>query len=111
MYIYVELWKAKKAWQDMTLADRQEYLRRVEESIGGLVQAGIEPLHFALLDEDAPHSADYRYLAVWKMPDRQAAETLERDVEAAGFHDLFEQVNARGEEAAAENVFRDMATL
>lgn len=111
MYIYVELWKARQAWRDMKPAERQEYLSRVQESIGGLVQKGIEPLHFALIDEDAPHPADYRYLAVWKMPDRQAAEALERDVEAAGFHDLFEQVNARGEETDAEAVFRDMANL
>ncbi|MCJ7420523.1 DUF6616 family protein [Sphingomicrobium astaxanthinifaciens] len=111
MYIYVELWKAKQKWLDMEHSDRKNYLSRVQESIGNLVSLGIEPLHFALLDKDVPHSVDYRYLAVWKMPDRRAAETLERDVEAAGFHDLFEQVNARGEETTPEGLFEDMAAL
>lgn len=111
MHVYVELWKAKAAWLDMIEDDRNAYLSRVQESIGALKEAGIEPLHFAILDEGVPHAADYRYLAVWKMPDRGAAERLEKDVEAAGFHDLFEQVNARGEEIAPEQLFGDMAGL
>ena len=111
MYIYVELWKAKPSWLSMKPAERQDYLSRVQESIGGLAEEGIEPIHFALIDQEAPYSADYHYLAIWRMPHLEAAERLERDVEAAGFHELFEQVNARGEQTGPETVFGHMAAL
>jgi hypothetical protein len=43
------------------------------------------------------------------MPTRDLALALERAVSDSGFHDHFEQVNARGEIAAPDAVLADMA--
>lgn len=111
LYVYVELWNAKQTWLDMSRSEREAFVSAVKENIGGLADAGVELLHFSILDEDVPHRAEYRYLAVWSMPNRQSAEALEKDVEAAGFHDLFEQVNARGEAVGPDTLFKDMIGL
>ena len=71
---------------------------------------GVELVGFALNDEDTEYRADYTYLALWKMPSQELAVRLERTVIEAGFHEYFEQGNARGAlvspEAAVEHMVR-----
>ena len=64
-----------------------------------------------LLDDEAPHRADYVYLAVWKTPTADLVKQFEASVDEAGFHDYFEQVNARGELVAPDAVFGHMIGL
>lgn len=55
-------------------------------------------LGFALNDEDTVYRADYEYLGIWKMPNKELAlaVALENGLIETGFHDCLEQVNARG---------------
>jgi hypothetical protein len=111
MHLYLELWKAKPTWTALSQEQRDAFSAGLGPAIGGLLEAGVELLGFALNDEDTEHRADYTYLALWRMPSKELAIRLERTVVEAGFHDYFEQVNARGTlispEAAVEHMARN----
>ncbi len=96
MHLYVELWKARPAWLAMTPEDRAAFVARLEPAVTRLVGEGVQLLGFAVTDADVPHGADYPYMAVWQMPTLELVRHYERGVEAAGWHEYFEQVNARG---------------
>lgn len=108
MYLYVELWKPRQKWLEMSEKAREEYVAGIGPDIERLTNQGVEILGFAVNDEETPHRAEYRYLAAWKMPDKSLVEDLEAAVEAAGFHDYFEQVNARGGLMSPEEAMGDM---
>lgn len=109
MHLYVELWKARPAWQALAVAEREAYVAQLGPAIGQLLAGGVELLGFALADADAPYSAGYTYIAVWRMPDVDGARALEATVEGAGWHEYFEQVNARGAIVPPPEVLAHMA--
>ena len=96
MYLYVEQWNVTKDWMDLSKEDRRAYMNKVNESINQMSQAGIENLGWALNDEHTPYRSDYRYIALWKLPNKEAVEKFESGIEAAGWHKYFSQVNSRG---------------
>ena len=96
MYLYVELWKARPAWLALTQAERKSWMDKLLTGLQEQLQSGVEVLGFAANDADTPRSAGYDFLAAWRMPGREAAIGFEQFVEGAGWHEYFEQVNARG---------------
>jgi len=108
MHLYVELWSPRPAWLDLSPQQRQDYVAQVGPGIGHLEAAGVTLVGFAVADDDAPHDAGHRYLAAWTMPGPEQAELLERTLDEAGWHDLFEQVNARGAMRPPPEVLADM---
>lgn len=96
MYLYVELWKARPAWLDLSREERKSWLDKVLGGLQEQLQSGVEVIGFALNDEDTPNSAGYDIFAAWKMPSKEIAQQFENFVENAGWHNYFEQVNARG---------------
>lgn len=113
MHLYLELWRAKPAWLALSSAEREAYGANLGPAIAGLLEVGVELLGFALNDEDTEYRADYTYLALWRMPSKELAMKLERTVIEAGFHDYFDQVNARGAllspDAAVSHMIRGSA--
>lgn len=96
MHLYVELWKARPAWQALPPRDRDAFISGIGPTIQRLIEAGVELVGFAFNDPQTTHRADYDYLAVWKMPTAALAQVFEEAVSGYGFHTYFEQVNARG---------------
>lgn len=111
MYIYVELWKAKPEWLELSKEAREEYMSQLGPAMEEMAKAGIEIIGWALNDEDTPHRGDYSYIAVWKMPTKEFVLKLEENVEAAEWHKYFEQINARGVIDTPETVIGDMINL
>jgi hypothetical protein len=110
MILYVELWKAKPAWRALERAAREQFVAGLGPAIGELAAAGVELLGFACNDGDVPHRADYDWMALWRMPTAELARVFEQTVESSGFHDLFEQVNARGPLIAPEVALANMVS-
>ncbi|HEX6623131.1 MAG TPA: DUF6616 family protein [Pyrinomonadaceae bacterium] len=96
MYLYVELWKTRPAWLALSREQRAAWMDKLLAGLQEHLQSGVEVLGFARGDADTPLPAGYDFLAAWRMPGREAAERFERFVEGAGWHEYFEQVNARG---------------
>lgn len=108
MVLYVELWKSKPAWRALDRASREQFVAGLGPAIAELTSAGVELIGFAANDADAPHRADYDWMALWRMPTQDLARVFEDAVESSGFHDWFEQVNARGVLIAPEAALADM---
>lgn len=96
MYLYVELWKPRLAWHALNTTRRHEFVTGIGPAVAGLLAGGVELLGFARNDTETRHRADYPWLALWRMPSKELAEGFEQAVIDYGFHDYFEQVNARG---------------
>lgn len=111
MHMYVELWNTKPAWHALSKEERQTFLDQVGPGIQKLQDAGVEIVGFARDDGAAPHSAGYRYIAIWKMPNEAACRQLENQLVEADWHRYFDQVNARGEVVPPPQVLSEMAEL
>jgi hypothetical protein len=111
VYLYVELWKPRAAWRALGAAERRQFVDGIGPSVGQLTEAGVELLGFAINDDDTEYRADYPWIAVWRMPTKALAVTLEKAVIDYGFHTYFEQVNARGTIVPPEAVLAAMAAV
>lgn len=108
MYLYIELWKARPKWLALSLQERTDYLLKAGHSIQSILdEVGVD--FFSVLnDPDISHQIDYRYINLWKMPNRALVRQLEEAVEQAGWHRYFEQVNAGGEIVSLEAIFGEV---
>jgi hypothetical protein len=111
MYVYVELWKPRPAWRALGAAERRTFIEGIGPSVGQLTNDGIELLAFAVNDADTEYRADFDWIAVWRMPTKELALVLERAVIDIGFHEYFEQVNARGAIVMPDAVLAAMAAV
>ena len=111
MQLYVELWNANSKWLALSEEDRQQYIDGVGPSMNVLIDAGVEIVGWAMSDTDTPHDSGYRYIAVWKMPSAKEVDLLEKALVQAGWHDYFDQVNARGELIPPPQALEDMVKL
>ena len=59
----------------------------------------------------APDGAEYRYIAVWKMPNLGHVHMLETAVQKDGWGNYFEIVNARGKVSAMDTFVGDMVRV
>jgi len=108
MYLYVELWRPRQEWLEMPREQREEYLRQMRPNIEKMVESGVRLIGFALLDDDVPNDSQYRYMAVWKMPNRGHVHMLEKAVRADGWDNFFEIGNARGQLISIEEAVSEM---
>ena len=111
MYLYVELWKPREAWMALSIQERSSYMSQLGPAMGDLMKAGVELIGWSLNDSETPYGADYRYIAVWKMPSQDAVRQFEQVVEQTGWHRYFEQVNARGKLVSPDPVIANMIKL
>jgi hypothetical protein len=104
MYIYVELWKFRPAWLELAQDDRKSWMDKLLAGLQQQLESGVEVVGFVSNDSDTPHSSGYDFLAVWKMPNREAARKFEQFVESSGLHEYYKQVNTRGQTMDMEAV-------
>lgn len=96
MYLFVELWKPKQAWLDLSQAERAAYFEPLGPIIGDLVGKGLDIIGWSINDAETDMRGDYTYMAAYRMPSLDLIQTFEEMVQSAGWYDYFEQINARG---------------
>jgi len=104
MHVFIELWKAKPAWEALSRDERVAYMEQVGAGVRQLAEAGVEAVTWGLVEEDTVRRADFDFFAVWRTPDKDATKLLERAVEEAGWYEYMEQVNVSGEMASPQEV-------
>jgi hypothetical protein len=104
MYLYVELWKFRPAWLELSPDDRKSWMDKRLAGLQQQLESGVEVVGLANNDSDTPHSSGYDFLAVWKMPSKDASRRFEEFVETSGLHEYCEQVNTRGQVLDMEQV-------
>ena len=108
MYLYVEMWKPRSAWNELSREQRQEYLCQMNTGIEKMLSSGIQLIGIACNDDDVPNDADFRYLAGWKVPNRGHVHMLEKAVKAEGWDHYFDIGNARGQIISVGQAIDDM---
>lgn len=111
MHLYIELWKPKPAWDNVSREQRQEFLNQLRAGIEKMEKLGVELLGFAVCDEVIPNSGGFRYVAAWKMPNKGHVHMLEKAVEDEGWYNYFEVTNARGRLTSIESAALDMLKI
>jgi hypothetical protein len=104
MQMFIELWKAKPAWEALGRDERAAYMEQVGAGVEQLAKAGVEVVAWGIVDEDTARRIDFDFFGVWKMHDKEGVKLFERTIQEAGWYEYMEQVNASGEMASPQEV-------
>ena len=111
MYLYVELWKPKPEWNNLPCEQREEFLSIRAPGVNRMKGLKAELVGVAVCDEAAPLDSEYRYLAVWKLPNRGHVHMLEKAVQEEGWGNYFDITNARGKVISVNDFVGDMVKV
>ncbi|GAB4091179.1 DUF6616 family protein [Flaviaesturariibacter terrae] len=111
MITYVELWKAKQAWLDLSQEERGNYMNALGPAIQQLLESGVQILSWGRNEAATFNRGDYDYFAVWTFPNAEAAQGFEKMVEGAGWYNYFDQVNVMGTAGTPQDVIGQMIQL
>lgn len=111
MIYFIELWNTKQAWLDLSVEERGNYMAQVGSHIQGLLEKGVKILTWSMNDKETTNRSGYDFFAIWTFPNQEMANGFQELVAAAGWYNYFEQVNAMGEEATAEQVIGQLVQL
>jgi len=111
-YLLTEIWKPRASWLALGEDERQNYLN---EKMGPLLMQvmnkGAEILGAAINENTTVEKLDYVYKAVWKLPNKEVSEELEKGVKEIGFYEYFEQVNFSGKPIGPEQLIEHMIKI
>jgi hypothetical protein len=108
MITYIELWKAKQAWTDLSKEEKGNYLNAIGPAIQQLLESGVQIVSWGSNLAATFSKADYDYFAVWSFPNVEAAQNFEKIVDGAGWYIYFDQVNAMGNATSPQEVIEIM---
>tara|TARA_B110000037_G_C17036619_1_gene471898 strand:+ start:399 stop:734 length:336 start_codon:yes stop_codon:yes gene_type:complete len=111
MKCFIELWKAKDAWKQLSKEDRGNYVGQIGPHIQNILGKGVEIVSWGSNENTTEHRADYDFFAVWNFPNQELLDEFEAIVEGAGWYDYFEQVNLSGESTTPEEIIGKMVNL
>ncbi|MHC5005600.1 MAG: DUF6616 family protein [Planctomycetota bacterium] len=111
-YILTEIWKPRPAWLSLGADERTRFFdERIGPLITSLIGEGAEILACAINDNTGTERIDFRYMAVWRLPDKAFSDRLESAALDAGFLEYFEQANFSGACITPDVMNADMIRL
>jgi hypothetical protein len=111
MITYIELWKAKQAWLDLSKEQRGNYMAALGPAIQQLMDNGVQIVSWGISDSSTFSRADFDYFAVWTFPNLEAAQNFEKLVEGAGWYNYFDQQNVMGNAGSPQDCIGKMIEL
>lgn len=111
MKIFIELWKAKDAWKNLPLADRQDYMAQIGPVMEDLTNRGLVSEAWGINEDETEYKSEYDFFAISKLPTEELLKEFEAIIEAAGWYDYFEQVNVSGSRMPLEEVIGKMLEI
>jgi hypothetical protein len=111
MKIFIEFWKARDNWHQLSKQERIDYLGQIGPVIEDLVSKGVVFEAWGVNEDKTPQKADYDFYAVSKLPSQELLESFQNVVEASGWYEYFDQVNISGDNIAVESVIAKMIEL
>lgn len=96
MYYYVEEWKPKREWLEMTPEDRGKFLFDHSPAIQSLIDNGAELVGYCV-NHNGHHDRTDCFLRVWRLPHKDFVQRINEALERAGWHSFFEAGDTRGE--------------
>ena len=111
-YILTEIWNAKPAWMALSKEEREAFFdQKVGPFLMKMLGEGAQILGTAVNNNDGSERMEYRYMAVWSLPDKDFSDRLEGGAKELGFLDYFEQVNFSGNLIPPPSLNQDMIDL
>ncbi len=111
-YILTEIWNAKPSWLALSQNERRRFFdEKVHPFIGKMLEAGAEFLGCAINDNTGTERMDYRYMAIWRLPDKAFSAKLEAGAKDLGFLEYFDQTNFSGSIIPPPVMDEDMIAL
>jgi hypothetical protein len=111
MKVFIELWKAKEAWEKLSLSDRQEYVAQIGPVMEDLITKGLIIEAWGMNEDNTEHKADYDFFAVSKAPSEELLNEFKAIIEAAGWYTYFDQVNITGSPVSPDEVISKMLEI
>ncbi len=111
MITYIELWKAKEGWINLSKEARADYMAALGPAIQQLLESGVAIVSWGSNEQATLAKVDYDYFAVWTFPNGAAARQFELMVESAGWYNYFDQVNAMGAASTPQEIIGQLIAL
>lgn len=90
----VELYTPNAAWHALAAPQRQAFLNGIQAAMGSLSSLGIEVLALSETDPGIDQASAHRFLGIWRFPDTRARDALLAGIQASGWYDYFDHLNA-----------------
>jgi hypothetical protein len=105
MKVFVELWRARDSWVELSPEQRGEWMQNVGPSIQAMLGAGVAYLGGGRSEAgDQYRATTHDFFAVWTVRDDNVLRMFESAIEQSGWYDYFEQVNVTGESVELESL-------
>jgi len=111
MKFYIEAWKAKQAWLDLSTEERTAYADQVGPAVQQMIADGAEVISWGINDADTDNRLDFDFMSIFKFPSDEFAKTFEGMVNAAGWYTYFDQVNIKSSPGTPQDVIAKMIAL
>ncbi len=111
MITYIELWKAKQTWMNLSKEERNNYTAGLGPAIQQLLNDGVQIVSWGYNDTSTYNRTNYDFFAVWTFPDIESTQKFEELVESVGWYNYFDQVNAKGTTSNPQEVIEKMLEL
>lgn len=111
MIYFVEIWREKAAWQNLSREERTEFLNQIGPRLEQLRQKGVEVVVWGQNHQRTPQRAEYDFFGIYKFPDERAVQDYHKAVEKAGWLNYFEQINLATEGAPTADIVDSMIKL
>ncbi|MGQ1787796.1 MULTISPECIES: DUF6616 family protein [unclassified Saccharicrinis] len=111
MRIFIEFWKAKDAWYDLSKRKREDFVVQIGPAMADLISEGVIVDAWGTNDDSSPYKADYDFFAITKFPSGDLLEKFQEIVETSGWYNYFEQINVSGQDLGTETVIGRMIDL
>jgi hypothetical protein len=102
MSVFIELWRARDSWIELSPEQRGEWMQSVGPSIQAMLEAGVVYVGGGRTEGGGHRDSSYDFFAVWTASDENVRKAFEGTVESSGWYDYFEQVNVTGESIELE---------
>jgi hypothetical protein len=93
---YVEEWKPRPKWFELTAEDRGKVLFDLTPTMQTLFDAGVELIGYVVNRQAGP-SSRLSFLRIWKMSEESLAQRVEDALASTTWHEFFEPGTMRGE--------------
>ena len=107
----VELYTPNAAWQALPAAQRLSFLAAIGQGLGQLSSQGIELLSLAETDTAIAQASQHQFLGIWRFPNPQARDALLAAIEASGWYQYFDHVNAASSAGTVDSHLAALAAV
>ena len=111
MKLFIEFWKARDAWHQLTREQRLAYVSKMGPVLQELKAKGVIIDGWGVNSDSSVFKADYDFYAVSKFPTEEILASFQRILEEANWYTYFDQINMSGEDLGLAAVTALMVEL